>query len=508
MAALHPEGRAGRPVWGSRLERGPHAGSLRYTSGWDVRSRPAADLRLAEHDLDTNAAHLAMLASTGILDRADAGRIAAALLDLRDAPPEALLLEDCEDIHMSVEALLTRSAGPAAGAIHTARSRNDQVATDIRLWLRGETIGFGQGAARLALAIAAHARENANLVCPGFTHAQPAMLSTWGHWTASWLAPVARLVKRATALLAELDECPLGAAAGFGTSWPIDRAFTAKLLGFSSPTRHSFEGTATRGELEARFAMLAAELLGQLSRTAQDLVFASSPPREWVRLPDSFVTGSSIMPNKRNPDVAEVTLGRTALARGYVEALLGSVGMLPGGYNRGLQWTKYVLFDAADNFEGAAEVFADLLMELETRPEPMRAACSVGFLEAADLADRISSRDRLPFRTVYKFVGEAVRRCDPAGRFDRASIDAVLAESGVAPLRDEDWAWLCDPDALVASRDQHGSPAPKRVLESVDALTQSVKADAALLLREQERIAAARESLWERIAALSANPAS
>jgi argininosuccinate lyase len=295
-----------------------------YTAGRDVAGRPAADHALVAADLETNAAHALMLGEVGILTDDEQRRILAALLDLKAAASrgEAIVDPRAEDVHMSIEQRVTAAAGAGAGGrLHTGRSRNDQVATDMRLWLRGEVLVLGDELRDLVGSLLRHAARHAATVCPGMTHMQPAMVTTWGHWTASYIPRVLRDMRQLAALLDDLDECPLGAAASFGTSWPIDRARTAELLGFKRPTRNGADGIWSRGELEARFAAIAASVLGHLAGIGQDLILLSTPPRLMVRLPDEFTTGSSIMPQKRNPDFAEVTRARAAVARGHAQAL-------------------------------------------------------------------------------------------------------------------------------------------------------------------------------------------
>lgn len=493
------------PVWQKRMGGGPASAALAFTSGWDVVARPAADARLATHDLNTNAAHLLMLAKRRILPRADAVKLAKGLLRIRKrvSDGEDILRPECEDIHMSVESALTDIVGAAAGRIHTARSRNDQAATDTLLWLREEVARASRGTATLADVLAAHALKHTKTCCPGFSHAQPAMITSWGHWCASHLAAISRVQAQWQSLLDELQSCPLGAAAGFGTSWPIDRDMTAKLLGFSGPTRNSMDSVAMRGEFESRFANIAAQLLGVLARIAQDIIFLASPPRQWLRLDDAHVTGSSIMPQKRNPDFAEVTIARAAAARAYADALLAVPPALPGGYHRGLQWTKYLAFDAADNLSGACEVYSEVVAAIRADTDAMRAACLTGFLNATDFADLISSTRGVTFREAYRLVGDAVKRCESAGELVRDGVDAAMREAKLALLTDAEFQRLNDPVRLLASRDLPGAPAPDRTRESIMAMRDSIRKSARAVTTQcgaQERAIAA---LWRRVGKLA-----
>jgi argininosuccinate lyase len=484
---------------------GPGSAALAFTSGWDVVARPAADARLATHDLDTNAAHLLMLAKQRILSRTDAAKLAKGLLRLRTrvASGEDILRPECEDIHMSVESALGDIVGAVAGRIHTARSRNDQAATDTILWLREEVARASHETAALAESLAKHALAHTQTCCPGFSHAQPAMITSWGHWCASHLAAIARVQKQWSALAAELSCCPLGAAAGFGTSWPIDRAHTAKSLGFSAPTANSMDSVATRGEFEGRFANIAAQLLAVLARIGQDIIFLGSPPRQWLRLDDAHVTGSSIMPQKRNPDFAEVTIARAAAARGYAEALLAIPPALPGGYHRGLQWTKYLAFDAADNFAGACTVFAEVFDKLKVDRDAMHAACRTGFLNATDFADMISAMRGVTFRDAYRLVGEAVRRCEAAGELTGEGVDTAMRAAKLAPLTNAEFAQLNDPVALLASRDLDGAPAPNRTKESIIAMRTAIRTDARGVAKSRTAQDRAIAATWRRVGKLA-----
>ncbi|MCB2154719.1 argininosuccinate lyase [bacterium] len=464
------------PVWAKRVSAGGiDAVNVAYCAGRDVRGRPAADHDLIEHDLATNAAHALMLADRGILCSKEERAILAALLDVkaRYERGETIIDPAAEDVHMSIESFVTAKAGPGAGGrLHTGRSRNDQVATDMRLWLRGRIAALSDELADLAGSLAAHARAHAESVCPGMTHMQPAMVTTWGHWTAGYLARLVRDLRHLGTVLAELRECPLGSAASFGTSWPIDRERTAALLGFGGPTLNSTDSIWARGELEARYVFAAAQVLGHLSGMGQDLILLSSPPRQWIRLDDAFVTGSSIMPQKRNPDFAEVTRARAAVLAGHLQALIGVGTAVPAGYNRDSQWTKYTVMDAAAEAEGAPTLFARVFETLAVDVEAMRAACAQGFLNATDVADFLSRTRELPFRDCYRLLGRAVASCEEAGHLDRDSLNAALAEQqpDTKPMTEAEWAQFDDPVELLSLRSQTGSPNPEKVAEAIENL--------------------------------------
>lgn len=495
------------PVWSKRVGDAAVArANVEYCAGFDVVGRPAADARLASWDLCTNAAHMMMLAETQIIPPAAAKALAGGLVQLRRKleADENLIRPACEDIHMSVESILGELIGEdAAGHLHTARSRNDQIATDMRLWLREEIVHFVESINELAIAIAEHARAHLKTVCPGFTHGQPGMVTSWGHWTMSYLPRLLRDARALNALLRDLATCPLGAAASYGTSWPIDRERTATLLGFAHPAPSGADAIWARGEIESRFASALAHFLAHLAGISQDLINLSTPPREWVRLADEHVTGSSIMPQKRNPDFAEVTRARAAHAAGIAQSLLGIVSMLPSGYNRDTQWTKYLVFDAADNADNAAPIFADVFRRLRVNEKAMRAACDQGFLNATDVADFLARARKLPFRQCYRVVGAAVRACDEVGRLTLAAFNRELEIQGIAALTADEWRPLEEPQGLLLARRQPGNPHPDETAASIDLLLREIADEAANATGRAAKWRAALTQLWRQLAQMA-----
>lgn len=496
-----------RPVWAKRVGDDAVADdNVAFCAGWDVRARPEADAALVEHDLATNAAHAIMLAERGILGPDEARGILAALLEARTRhrAGEPLLRPQSEDIHMSIEELVTELAGAGAGGrLHTGRSRNDQVATDMRLWLRERIAAAAAETHALVEALADHALAHVATPCPGFTHMQPAMIATWGHWTAAVAARVTRDTRAFAAMLDEVADCPLGAAASYGSSWPTDRERTATLLGFDKPSASTVDAIWSRGEAETSYAFAVARLLTHLAGFGQDLILLSSPPREWVRLPEAFVTGSSIMPQKRNPDFAEVTRARAAAAASVVQALLGVAHAAPMGYNRDTQWTKYLVLDAAAHVEGAPRVFAGVVAGLVVHADRMHAACAQGFLNATDVADFLARTRGVPFRDCYRVLGRAVRACEATGVLTGEAINAHLREldAGVAPVTDAEMRTLEDPKLLVATRGQTGSPHPDRVRESVERIRTESAAAAATAASRASAWHRSLEDLWTLVAA-------
>jgi len=495
----------GQPVWAAGKPRGSAELTLMhvaYCAGRDVRGRPPADTALAIHDLATNAAHALMLMEEGIVAPAEGVALLAALQTLRDHHRDGteLLRPSAEDIHMSIEEAVTEIAGEGAGGrLHTGRSRNDQVATDMRLWLRDEVAHLGNEIAGLADVLVEHARKHAETPCPGLTHLQPAMVTTWGHWVAGYVARLVRDLRQLASLLGELDECPLGSAASFATSWPVHRRRTAYLLGFKRPTANTIDAAWGRGELEARFAFTATQHLSHLAGMSQDLMLLSSPPRSWVKLPIEFTTGSSIMPQKRNPDFAEVTRARAAVLRGHVEALLGTLTPAASGYNRDVQWTKYSVMDAAEEVRDAPAIFREVFRGLGVDKKAMRDACREGFLEATDIADHLARTRNLPFRACYRVLGAAVTACEETGRLTRDALNDALGKvvPEATPLSGDEMATFGDPIALVKQRIQPGGPHPDRLNESLDALQSQVDAAGDYLVARKKEWTGSLEVLWK-----------
>lgn len=500
-------GGAPAPVWSKRVgDASVAARNVAFCAGYDVEGRAPADERLAPYDLLTNAAHLIMLTEADIVPRPKAAAIAGALRSLsgRLADGEQLLRPACEDIHMSIESLVAEIAGEeAAGHMHTARSRNDQVATDMRLWMREEVSHAIEAIAELAETIGEHAQEHAETVCPGFTHGQPGMVTSWGHWTMSYLPRLLRDVRALRALLTEVAACPLGAAASFGTGWPINRERTAELLGFKHPTLSGADGIWARGELERRFAFALAEFLSHLSGVAQDLILLSSPPRDWIILANEHVTGSSIMPQKRNPDFAEVTRARAANAYGIVQSLAGIGSALPSGYNRDTQWTKYLVFDAADNAAGAAELYGEVFERMTVNREAMKEACGIGFLNATDIADYLARTRKIPFRACYRALGPAVKACEAEGRLSPTKLNNELQEAGIKPIAPEEWGPLEDFVSLLAARNQTGNPSPEQTINGCGYTLAEINEEFELAENAAKEWREAQDQLWQQLKALS-----
>lgn len=471
-----PGAKAGAPVWahGGEAASDDLALVVAYCAGRDVAERPMADAALVPWDIWTNRAHCAMLARKKIIGGRDLVAIDAALscIEAEHAKGVFALDPSLEDVHINVERAVARIAGEAvAGVMHTARSRNDQTATDIRLWMRDRLLAIAGSLAATIDAFSEFAARHARAVMPGWTHGQPAMPTTLGHWAAAHAFGLARDARALIDLWPAMNLCPLGSAAGFGSSWPIDRALTARLLGFDAPTHNSLDSVSTRWELESRLGFALSTTMTHLSSVAQDVYFLYSPPRRRLALDAAFTTGSSIMPQKRNPDFAEVTRARAASVQGMLAALSAVGRGALSGYNRDTQWSKYWIMDLVDEVGVAPEVFARMIATLRPDVAGLEADAALDFVSAVDLADHLASTRAVPFRRVYHVVGRTVGRDLKAGEFRLETLNEELAGEGIhPPMSPAELREIVEPRRAVVHRTSAGGPSPDDVLRQSDEL--------------------------------------
>jgi len=420
------------------------------------------DKRLWRQDIAGSRAHVAMLGAQGIVEPADVAAIDRGLAAIaeeyeRDGPPEDLALED---IHMTVEARLAALIGPTAGRLHTARSRNDQVATDFRLWVRDAADAVDAGLRALQAALVARADEHAATVMPGFTHLQVAQPVTLGHHLMAWHAMVARDRSRFCDARARMNLCPLGAAALAGTGFPIDRAATAAALGFNAPTANSLDSVSDR-DFALDYLQAATQCALHLSRMAEELVLWASQPFGFVSLPDAYSTGSSIMPQKRNPDAAELVRGHCGRIVGCATALTVTMKGLPLAYSKDMQDDKPPVFEAHDLLALSLAAMTGMVETTRFVPERMRAAAGAGFSTATDLADWLVRVGGLPFREAHHVTGRAVKAAEAAGVGLADLSPEQLA--AIDPRLDARVLGVLSVDASVASRTSYGGTAPDQV---------------------------------------------
>ena len=419
------------------------------------------DRRLARQDIAGSLAHARMLAAQGILSRRDLTAIERGLARIGREIDEGRFRWslDAEDVHLNIERRLTALVGEAGKRLHTARSRNDQVATDLRLWLRGEIDEILHSAAALQRALLDQAERHASLVMPGFTHLQVAQPVTFGHHLLAYVEMLERDRERLAQCRARVNRLPLGSAALAGTSFPIDRKRVARELGFEGLCENSLDAVSDR-DFAVEFCACASLAMVHLSRLAEELVLWSNPRFGFVRLPEGYCTGSSIMPQKKNPDVPELVRGKSARVIGSLTALLVLMKAQPLAYNKDNQEDKEPLFDAVDTLKDCLAIFAGLVRGLEPVPEAMQAALSEGHATATDLADYLV-RKGTPFRDAHEAVARAVREAERLGT-DLAALPLATLKR-FSPKIAADVKRTLTAQGSVAARHHPGGTAPSAV---------------------------------------------
>ena len=443
-------------MWGGRFADGPNA-IMR-----EINASIPFDKALWRQDIAASKAHVAMLGAAGIIAAADAATISAGLDAVADEYAANGVPEDwdLEDIHMTTESRLAELIGPVAGRLHTARSRNDQVATDFRLWVREACAQMDTGLAALQRALVTRAGEHADSIMPGFTHLQTAQPVTLGHHLMAYCEMFRRDRSRLADAAKRMNECPLGSAALAGTGFPIDREMTARALGFDGPTANSLDAVSDRDfALDFLYSCSSAAL--HLSRLAEELILWASQPFGFIRLPDSLSTGSSIMPQKKNPDAAELVRGHSGRVIGSLTSLMITMKGLPLAYSKDMQDDKPPVFEAASLMGLSIAAMTGMIAGATFNTARMRAAAELGYATATDLADWLVRVQGIPFREAHHITGSAVKLAESRGialdalpLADLKAIDARIDESVYAAL---------SVDASVAARSSYGGTAPGQV---------------------------------------------
>ncbi len=445
-------------AWSARFSEPVSELVKRYTASVDF------DKRLAMFDIQGSLAHAEMLAAVNVIAPQDLADITRGMAQISQeiAAGKFEWLLDLEDVHLNIEKRLVELVGDAGKRLHTGRSRNDQVATDIRLWLRTEIDQIIELLHRLRHALATVALTHAETILPGFTHLQVAQPVTFGHHLLAYAEMFGRDAARLTDCRTRVNILPLGAAALAGTSFPIDRPMVARLLGFDDVCRNSLDAVSDR-DFAIEFCAASALIMIHISRFSEELVMWMSPRVGFIDLADRFCTGSSIMPQKKNPDVPELARGKTGRVNGNLVGLLTLMKGQPLAYNKDNQEDKEGLFDTADTVRDTLIIFADMVGGIQVKAEAMRAAALQGFATATDLADYLVKRG-VPFRDAHEAVARAVRECEQKGS-DLA--DLSLAElQRIHPLIEADVHAVLTLEGSVAARSHIGGTAPVRVKEA------------------------------------------
>ncbi|MEP3050566.1 MAG: argininosuccinate lyase [Erythrobacter sp.] len=447
-------------MWGGRFGEGPSA-IMR-----EINASIPFDKALWQQDIVGSRAHVAMLAAQSIISADDAAAIDQGLVQIaeeyaRDGVPEDW---DLEDIHMTVEARLTELIGPVAGRLHTARSRNDQVATDFRLWVRDTIDQMDAGLAEFQAALVTRAGEHSASVMPGFTHLQTAQPVTLGHHLMAYFEMISRDRSRLRDARVRLNQSPLGSAALAGTGFPIDREITADQLGFDGPTANSLDAVSDR-DFALDFLFAASQTALHLSRLAEEFILWASQPFGFVTMPDTLSTGSSIMPQKKNPDAAELVRGHAGRVIGSATALMVTMKGLPLAYSKDMQDDKPPVFEAANLMQLCIAAMTGLVAGSEFATGRMREAAELGYATATDLADWLVTEADIPFREAHHITGAAVKLAEERG--------VALNELALEDLRaideriDERVFSALSVDASVAARNSYGGTAPEQVEQQV-----------------------------------------
>lgn len=446
-------------AWGGRFSEATDEFVARFTASVDF------DQRMATQDIQGSLAHAKMLTSVGVLTEDECQAIIDGLtaiqadIEAGNFPWSVTL----EDVHMNIEAELTKRIGITGKKLHTGRSRNDQVATDIRLWLRDEIDVIAAELTRLQQGLLGLAEQEADTIMPGFTHLQTAQPVTFGHHLLAWFEMLERDFGRLMDCRKRLNQSPLGAAALAGTPYPINRPMTAELMGFDAPTENSLDSVSDR-DFGIEFCAFASLLMTHLSRASEELVLWTSAQFDFIDMPDRFCTGSSIMPQKKNPDVPELVRGKTGRVNGHLISLLTLMKSQPLAYNKDNQEDKEPLFDAADTVRDSLRAFADMVPAIRSKKENMLEAARRGFSTATDLADYLV-RKGIPFRDSHEVVGKSV-----AYGIEQSK---DLSEMTLAELQqfsdviEQDVFDVLTLEGSVAARNHIGGTAPDQVRAAV-----------------------------------------
>ena len=448
-------------MWGGRFSTGPDAIMEAINASIDF------DKRLGAQDIESSIAHVNMLGATGILNKSDVSAIKVGLEEILDElnSGEFLFSKSLEDIHMNIEAKLTDKIGNPAGRLHTARSRNDQVATDFRLWVRDQIDWADENLANLMKALLKQAQIGVSWIMPGFTHLQTAQPITWGHHMMAYVEMFARDRSRFKDARRRMNECPLGSAALAGTSFPIDRDHTTKALEFDRPTANSLDAVSDR-DFALEFLASSSICAMHLSRLAEELVIWSSAQFKFIELSDRFSTGSSIMPQKKNPDAAELVRAKIGRILGANVGLMTVMKGLPLAYSKDMQEDKEQVFDAADSLNLALCAMEGMIKDLTANKNNLELAARSGFSTATDLADWLVRALNLPFREAHHVTGELVALAE--------KLECDLSEIKLKDMQKihsnitEDIFTVLSIENSVKSRSSYGGTSPEEVQFQID----------------------------------------
>jgi argininosuccinate lyase len=481
-------------LWGGRFEELPSKEMVDFLSGRDVEGIPPCDEKLIPYDLWGNRAHVLMLCHQGILSRQDGRRILKGLRELGALHQKGKFRLDAskEDVHSNIESFLVERMGiESGGKVHTGRSRNDQIVLDMHLYLRDQALGFIEGLIFLMEALLQKAEEHRSTVMPGYTHHQHAVATTFGHLLLSFAESLERDVQRFAHWFTLFNKNPLGAAAGYGTTFNLDRQLTSKLLGFNGPTENVTDPITQRWEPEAELAYDVAVMMDHLSTIAQTFILLSTREFNMIRLNDRHCTGSSIMPQKRNPCSLEVIKAKTSFAHGLLVSLLSAGKSLFMGYNRDTQWTKYWIMDLVDESKPALSVMTEVIRLLQVNKTQMLQQAQEEFAGATSLMEWMVRQGSLPFRKAKMVMEKAVKYSEKEGKgkVSFQSLKKALREMKVHLLiTEKDVEEMQRPEKILVQTPSMGTPSEKRVKEHIGSLQKKVRVNRGWLIHQRKGI--------------------
>ncbi len=494
----------GNRLWGERFHRLPNREIMEFLSGRDIKGIPPADERLIPYDLWGSQAHVIMLTHQGILSKSEGKKILKGFLDL-----EHLYLKgkfrvnpSYEDIHSQVEAFLTEKLGiEYGGKIHTGRSRNDQVILDMRLYLRDQVLEEAEGIIELIESLLERAWEFRDTLMPGYTHHQHAMVTTFGHLLLSFGEALLRDAHRLIHWYDLFNKNPLGSGAGYGTSFPLDRNLTSRLLGFDGPTENVTDPITQRWEPEAELAYAMTITTNHLSSMAQTLILLSTREFNLVQLDDRHCTGSSIMPQKRNPCSLEVVKAKASYSQGLLVSLLSMGKALFIGYNRDTQWTKYWIMDLVEEVKPILSVMKEVIQLLRLNPQRMEELARGDFIGATPLMEWIVRTFHIPLRKAKKVVEKAVRYSEKEGKEEVSyqGLKKALSELRLdLPISEREIKEIQSPERVLSQPSPIGSPSLKRIEENYTSLQERGKRVRKWLIEKKRKLQKAKEIFEEK----------
>ena len=495
-------------LWGSRLKKGSAKGLLEFTSGRDVIQTQPCDQRLIPYDVWGSKAHVIMLWKQGLMTKKEVRGVLKGLDKIEASYQKGTFRVDParEDVHSTIESYLIKHFGmESAGRLHAGRSRNDQVAVDMRLYLRAEVLEYITLLLNLIDSMTEVAKAHVDTIMPGYTHHQPAMISSWGHLLFSYAVSLERDVRRLISWYAMFNINPLGGAAGYGTSLPLDRNLTARLMGFDGVHESSIDPPQNRWEPELELCYDISVMMNHLSNVAQTLLMLSTSEFGMVQIDDAYCTGSSIMPQKRNPDPLEVIKGKAAYAHGMVMAILSSGRSFFAGYNRDSQWSKYPVMDIIDECKPSLNVMEEIVRTLRFNKKAALKRCEMAFITATDVVEWLVQKYHLPFREAKIIVEKAVKYSE-RGRSEKITFDSLkqaLSEMKIKlTIKEKDVQGCQIPERILKERKTKGGPSPHVLKGEVKRFQKVLQRHRDWLKRKVDQVEEARSEVRKIIKSL------